>query len=174
MSEADWTNIVQTLVQVEKVMSSFIPTVELRRVNMAKQLLDYKTMTATNGGDVVLESKIFNAISYTKNAHLSCHTDMDFTQSVITCYKDGHACDIDDDIVAYFCFPRIGMAVAMRPGDILVFNPREHHSVSSRCTHEHDIYFTAMYLKSAVVSLNDNTIPLTSEQEMCYTYFKNK
>ena len=141
---------------------------------MTKQLLGHKTMTATKGGEVVLESKIFNAITYTKNVHFSCHTDMDFTQLVITCYKQGHVCDCNDDIVVYFCFPRIGIAVALRPGDILVFNPREHHSVSSRCTLDHDIYFTAMYLKSAVVSLNDNTIPLTSNQEKCFTYFKNK
>ena len=131
-------------------------------------------MTATDGGAVKLDSKIFNAISYTKNVHLSCHTDMDFTQSVITCYKHGHVCHVDDDVVAYFCFPRIGMAVSLRPGDILVFNPREYHAVSSRCTHEHDIYYTAMYLKTAVVSLNDNTLLLNDAQERCYTYFKNK
>ena len=172
MPEPDWINLVKTLCNVEKVVSSFVPTEDLRRVNMAKTVLDYKTMTATKGGNIVLESHIFNAIGYTKNVHVSCHTDVDFTQSVITCYKKGHVCECNDNVVAYFCFPRIGMAVALRPGDILVFNPREYHSVSSRCTLDYDIYFTSMYLKSAVVSLNDNTIPLTSIQEKCFTYYE--
>ena len=39
----------------------------------------------------------------------------------------------DDEVVAYFCFPRLGFAVPLRPGDALIFNPKEDHAVLSRC-----------------------------------------
>jgi len=29
---------------------------------------------------------------------------------------------IDDDVVVYFCFPTLGVAVPLRPGDFLLFN----------------------------------------------------
>ena len=138
---------------------------------MAKDLLEYKTMTANKDGKVVLESKIFNAMAFAKNVHVGCHTDVDFAKSVVTVYNDSCACTHKDSIVAYFCFPRLGMAVALRPGDILIFNPNEYHSVSSRCRNEDEIYCSSMYLKTAVVSLNDNSIPLTAKQEASLEYY---
>ena len=59
----------------------------------------------------------------------------------------------------------LGVAVALRPGDILIFNPNEQHAISSRCRDEDDVYITTLYLKTAIVSLNDNKTPLTEEQE---------
>ena len=76
-------------------------------------------------------------------------------------------------IVAYFCFPRLGIAVALRPGDILIFNPREHHSISSRCNNAEEIYVATVYSKTAVVGLNDNSLPLTLEQEEYVVEYQN-
>ena len=36
---------------------------------------------------------------------------------------------------------------------------------SSRCSNEMDIGVVSLYLKSRVVGLNDNSVPLTPEQE---------
>ena len=69
-----------------------------------------------------------------------------------------------DRVVAYFCFPRTGVAVALRPGDILVFNPTEPHAISSRCNVNDSVYCLSMYLKSGVVGLNDNNVGLTDAQ----------
>jgi len=63
---------------------------------------------------------------------------------------------VDDRIVCYFAFPRIGIAVALRPGDFLLFNPQEPHSISSRCRAEDELFAVSYYLKTAVVGLNDN------------------
>ena len=63
----------------------------------------------------------------------------------------------DDLIVCYFCFPRIGAAVALRPGDFFMFNPQEPHCISSRCKSDDQVYSISCYLKTRVVGLNDNS-----------------
>ena len=69
-----------------------------------------------------------------------------------------------DDIVVYFCFPTIGVAVPLRPGDYLLFNAKIPHCVSSRCRFDDEIVVTSMYLKTAIVGMNNNDLPLTNEQ----------
>ncbi len=66
--------------------------------------------------------------------------------------------DVDDQDLATcdFAFPRVGVAVALRPGDFFLFNPNEPHSISSCCSKEDDIFIISSYLKTAVVGLNDN------------------
>ncbi len=45
-----------------------------------------------------------------------------------------------DDKVCYLCFPRIGVAVALHPGDFLMFNLKEPHSISSHCNTDYKLY----------------------------------
>jgi hypothetical protein len=49
------------------------------------------------------------------------------------------------------------MAVVLRPGDFLLFNPQEMHSISSRCRSEDEMFCISSYLKTDVVGLNDNS-----------------
>jgi len=107
MPARNWDNIVQTMVKTENVMSSFVPTSELRRLNFAQQLIGYKTMRATCDDLIILPCKIFGALAFAKNVHLSCHRDDDFAKSVVTVHKNGHGYNMSDSIVAYF----LGMVV---------------------------------------------------------------
>ncbi len=77
--------------------------------------------------------------------------------SIVQAHIDNHDYANDDKIICYFAFPRIGVAVALRPGDFLLLNPHEPHSISSRCNREDDVYIISSYLKTAVVGLNDNS-----------------
>ncbi len=52
------------------------------------------------------------------------------------------------------------MAVALWPGDFLLFNPHELHSISSCCKAGDEIYCISSYLKMVVVGLNDNSNPI--------------
>jgi hypothetical protein len=63
-------------------------------------------------------------------------------------------------------FPEQGIAVALRPGDMLIFNPKYHHRLSSyTCTYQNkDVYFMLLYIKSAVVGKNNNSIPLNDKE----------
>lgn len=71
-----------------------------------------------------------------------------------------------DDVVAYFCFPTIGIAVPLRPGDYFLFNALIPHCISSRCKLEDEIMCASVYLKTAIVGMNNNDLPLTLEQTL--------
>jgi hypothetical protein len=65
--------------------------------------------------------------------------------------------------------------VALRPGDLLIFNALEPHAISSRCHKSDKLLCVSMYLKTAVVGLNNNDIKLTEkQQEMRGIYRKRK
>ncbi len=62
------------------------------------------------------------------------------------------------DVAVYFCFPEQGIAVALRPGDILFFNPLHHHCLSQRTSEyrNEEVYVTSFYVKSSEMGGNDN------------------
>ena len=67
---------------------------------------------------------------------------------------------MNDPILCYFVFQEYNIAVALRQGDILIFDPSQWHCLSS-CIRTDDEYLSlTCYLKSRVVGLNDNQIPL--------------
>ena len=86
-------------------------------------------------------------------------------------HKKEHTCAPKDDIVAYFCFPTIATAVAMRPGDIVIFDPTIPHCISSRRNNSDNIYCISLYLKSLVVGLNNNKLELTPAQSALSSQF---
>ncbi len=105
-------------------------------------------------------------MAFEKKNHLRCHVDDDFCHSIMTVHVNGKKYEDGDSVVIYFGFPRLGLAVPLRPGDALIFNPREEHALSSRCDNETEVYTISLYLKTAVVGLNDNDVQLTPSLEM--------
>jgi hypothetical protein len=102
----------------------------------------------------------YNGLGFGINVYLQSYIDADFTMSIVQAHVDNHDYVINDKVICYFAFPRIGTAVALRPGDFLLFNPHEPHSISSRCSREDEIFIISSYLKTAVVGLNDNSNPI--------------
>jgi hypothetical protein len=72
--------------------------------------------------------------------------------------------ELSDNVVLYFCFPTLGVTVPLTPGDFLIFNALIPHCVSSRCRQVDQVMVISMYLKSAVVGMNNNDLPLESKQ----------
>jgi hypothetical protein len=77
--------------------------------------------------------------------------------SIVQAHTNTRNYQVDDKILCYFAFPRIGMAVALWPGDFLLFNPQELHSISSHCRSKDEIFCISSYLKMGVAGLNDNS-----------------
>ena len=77
-------------------------------------------------------------------------------------------------MIAYFCFPRLGLAVPMRPGDVLVFNSREPHCLSSRCHESDSIYGMAIFMKAMVAGGNDNSKTNTQVQDFLADEFEDE
>jgi hypothetical protein len=75
--------------------------------------------------------------------------------------------NMDAEVSNYFVLPEQGIAVALRPGDMLIFNPKYQHCLLSRtCTYQNkkDMYSLSPYIKSAVVRKNNNSIPLNNKE----------
>jgi hypothetical protein len=128
----------------------------------AKKIVPFKTMLMSSS-DKVLGLKYYSGMAFGCNVFLRCHTDHDFTMSVVQVHLRGKdKYEINDDIVVYFCSPTLGVAIPLWPGDCLLFNALIPHCISSRCEESDNIYIVSMYLKSLVVGLNDNQLPLNT------------
>jgi hypothetical protein len=105
-------------------------------------------------------ARYYNRLGFGINVYLRSHINANFTMSIVQAHIDNHDYVIDDKVICCFALPRIGVAVALRPGDFVLFNPNEPHSISSRCSREDDIFIISSYINTAVVGLNDNSNPI--------------
>ena len=135
----------------------------LSHIHHAKNAVPFKTFATTDPQQS--SAKFFGGIAFGSNVFLRCHTDQDFTMSIsqVFCKNKSHY-RVDDDVIVYFCFPTLGVSVPLRPGDYLLFNPLIPHCISSRCKYDDDIMCVSMYLKTAIVGMNDNSLELTPSQ----------
>ena len=70
-----------------------------------------------------LSSEFFAGIAFGTNVFLRCHTDADFTMSISQVFLKGRPkYQLNDHVIAYFCFLTLGVAVPLRPGDYFMFN----------------------------------------------------
>jgi len=139
----------------------------------AKEAVPWKTFESTRG-----RANYWSAIAIAYNYFSAAHVDEDFFLSVFAVnaeHPSEHAStqeeagyDPDAPIATYICFPNHGVAVAMRPGDFLFFNPLKYHCCSTKTSAYEDakVYCSSIYLKTAVVGGNDNNTPLTETQEL--------
>jgi hypothetical protein len=149
-----------------EVANGYIKSKELCDIQITGHLLQWSGMQGC-GQESVLPS-----FSQALNTYLSLHTDDDFFYSILTIAlahalrEDVDQYKMDADVSNYFVFAEQGVAVALRPGDMLIFNPKYHHSLLS-CTSAYenkDVFSLLLYLKSAVVGKNHNAIPLTKTE----------
>jgi hypothetical protein len=71
----------------------------------ARMVVPFKTMSG---------SKCYGEIAYGCNVFLCCHTNADFTMSTSQVFIKGrNRYEIDDEVVVYFCFPSLGVAVPL-------------------------------------------------------------
>jgi hypothetical protein len=104
--------------------------------------------------------------------YVLCHDDTDVTTTHMghTTYRP----DLPTSV--HFCLPKKGVAIALKPGDFIIFNPVEPHCVSMREKfYEHkQVFLMSFYLKSAVVGLHDNSLSndIFADCESLHSYFK--
>ncbi len=164
LSDEHWRTIIKMTRRAEYALESFADTPVLRQLDAAKALVDFNTLSTNH-----ISVKYFGAIAFGRNLFLSCHTNEDFTLSVTQVFlKGSDSYAATDRVVAFFCFPTLGIAVPMRPGDYIIFNATLPHSILSRCYCSDDIMCVSYYLKSMVVGKNDNGIPLSPAPDQIY------
>jgi hypothetical protein len=148
----------------EKLAMNSMSLPTTRGFNAAKHLFPFRTFPGRGNHDSACHA--FSSIATALNVCLNSHTDDDSFYGVVTNLDADplKSPQVDDDVALYFTFPTLGLAIALRPGDILVFNPAIFHSVSSRCDPTKNIWCTSLYTKNAVVGGNDNCQAIESKQ----------
>jgi hypothetical protein len=93
--------------------------------------------------------------------------DADFTMSITQVFLKGRSeYHLNDDVVAYFCFPTLGVAVLLHPGDYLIFNALIPNCISSRCKLDDEIMCASVYFKTSIVGMNNNDLALNPTQSL--------
>lgn len=173
LQDEDWNLIVDYLLKLEYLFTSYVDTEIIRLLRESLRLIHYPTISR-KGHTLRPNCNIFGAFAFGRNVYLPAHIDQDFTYSIVTVHLRKERYTPDDKVVVYFCFPRLGVAIPMKPGDVLIFNPQEPHAISSRCCEDDDIICMSAYLKSAVVGMNDNATSLLLKQQILADQWRKK
>ena len=139
---------------VERVATGYIDTNEINAIK--KVLKEAVSEDAAEKADTK-EETIFPSLAGGRNVFLPHHTDKDFFYS-ITSVLWGSKVEINDPVIKYFTFAECGIAVGLRPGDIIIFNAQSYHSISSatKAALKKDLFCLTLYLKTAAVAGNTN------------------
>jgi hypothetical protein len=149
--------------KVEKIALGNMPTRYKRGFNLAKSVYNYETFP---DNEHFASTHMYSSIATALNVCLESHQDLDSTYSVVTTLEAGTTTySLYDPVIQYFTFPTLGLAIALRQGDILFFDAMLYHSVSSRRYPNRSIWCTSLYTKNLVVGGNDNSLPLNDVQK---------
>ena len=99
-----------------------------------------------------------------RNVYLPSIKDKDFVYFIISVHvRNVYYSEHDDKVVVYFCCERHGVAMPLRPGDVLIINPLRPYSVPSRCYESDDVFCFLAYLKYSIAGLHDNKLEFSSD-----------
>ena len=159
LPKRQWTILMKLMRKAEDCFERLADSEVISHIHHAKVVVPFKTMTSPF--DSTNSLNYYGGLAFGRNVFLRCHTDEDFTMSMVNVHLKGlDKYSTSDPTVVYFCFPTLGVAVPLRPGDFLLFNPRIPHCVSSRCRQADEVFSVSMYLKTAVVGMNNNQLPV--------------
>ena len=175
LSKCHWQSLVWLMKRAEDSFRILGNHWVISHLVHAKKLVPFKTFkSGISDNHSKFNAQFFSGIGFGTNVFLRCHTDADFTMSILQVFLKGkRKYSLDDEVIVYFCFPTIGVAVPLRPGDYLLFNARIPHCLSSRCKYMDNILTTSTYLKTAIVGMNNNDLPLTKEQDRMVEHLKS-
>jgi hypothetical protein len=152
---------------IEHLFSMFIDTEETRIIKDAIDLMQSETFSVP---DITQKASVYGAFACGVNVYLATHVDAGYTYSATSVHWRCLYHD-DDEILCYFAFPRLGIAIPLHPGDVLFFNPNEPHCVSSCVQNADDIYCVSLYLKSDNIGKHDNVIDISPYEEQLLDYY---
>ncbi len=159
--------IVQYFKPINHLFSMFMDAEEIRIINDAIDLIQSETFLVPN---ITQKTSVYGAFACRVNSHLATHVDADYTYSATSVHWRG-LYHYDDEILCYFAFPRLVIAIPLCSGDVLVFIPNEPHCVSSPVQNADDIYCVSLYLKSDNIGKHDYGIDISSYEEQLLDYY---
>ncbi len=115
----------------EYAFNRYMDTDIIRHISCARSRVNFRTMEPSPSSSYKKTPRYNNGHGFGINVYLRSHIDRDSTMSIVQVHINNHVYQVDDKILCYFAYPRIGLAVALRPGDFLLVIPQEPHSISS-------------------------------------------
>lgn len=130
-----------------------------------------------NGNFRRLFKAFFPALSVSENDCRPIHVDKDASLSLLHVWMTevGLPDHVQKEIVQYFCLPTFGYKIALRPGDMVIFNPKFPHGASSRtaCYNDRAVVLGSYYLKDDHVSGRDNSMVPNAFTMALYNRIRN-
>jgi hypothetical protein len=163
----------------EQIVQELVPSEELFALQHSLKSIDCPVHETFAG--------IWGSAAMGTNFCAAMHQDLDsfFSMLVVSsCLKDEdlpfaervrHNTLYNAPVCHHFVFPTYGLAIPLRPGDHLLFNPLIFHGCSSKLKEyeDSDISLLAFYLKLATISGNDgDKIGLTKLEAALYEEYK--
>ena len=147
-------DLFQTLAaRMEHLTREFIPSHDLLTIEHAHNIAQWPRFRAIR--DKSRECKMYAGFNVSSGSYHNVHLDDDFGYSTMALFDPINVEHDVDAIVRYFCFPRLGVAIGLRAGDVIIFNAREWHCASSMAI-DRPIFSFCGYVKTAHVGGNDN------------------
>lgn len=146
--------------RVEHCAMKYLPWYLRKLLSVVGDMCNRGTMPLDGGSS----SDIWPALAVGRNVFLNVHTDVDYFWTLTSVVADEIPSD-DDPIICYMCFPTLNLAVALRNGDLLLFNPLVPHCVSSRRNKEKEAYCLSLYMKSLLVGGSNNDQVVSTQNE---------
>jgi hypothetical protein len=117
-----WDSLVWPMQCAEMCFEMIADHQVISHLHHAKKVVPFKTMSDTSNSFYSF-SKYYGSIAIGTNVFLHCHTNADFTMIVCQVFlKWKSEYHLNDNVVIYFCFPTLGVAVPLCPGNYLMFN----------------------------------------------------
>ncbi len=159
-----FTHIHKMLKRVQHFAAMFLPYGLLSTLQHVKEATgDQSTLNPGTKGPQDVWASLATSYNYVS----PMHTDRD---SFLSCLLVSHVSSnegkcrqkikLDSPVAVYFCFPGHGIAVALRPGDVLFFNPLYPHCLSQRTKDylNEEVFVTSFYIKTGQMSGNDKSV----------------
>ncbi len=147
--------------RLEHIAGAYVPSQWLRGLVVASDADAWPSL-----GKCKLTAAMASTINYSAPAHI----DDDFLFLIHQLNIGNQPYHLHDSVCQYFCFPQYGVAIGLRPGDVLLFNPHVYHCLSDKTAayHDVDVHATSLYTKTGHAGKNNNNLELTEEQTQFY------
>ncbi len=107
LSDSHWRSLVWMMKRAKMSLCAIADHAVLSHLDLVKKVVPFKTFTSSMADHPAnFNAQFFGGIAFGNNVFLCCHTDGDFTFSIIQVFLMGKSQYwLDDQVVAYFCFP---------------------------------------------------------------------
>ena len=155
--EQEYNTLIKFINRMEHALCEYVDTRALNGIKNNRHIVNWKGLTNEN----LCAASLATSKNYYSHAHMD--KSFFFTMHQVNVpieYKSKMP------VCQYFCFPQFGLAIAIRPGDILLFNPNIYHCLSMKTeNYKTDVHVTSAYIKTAHTGDNNNRQELTDIQD---------